>query len=568
MSFCSHQTSSSPYIYNAGSSQDYREITLSLVGGVDISFVDPELYSNLLPYLDRYILKYQDRDDVSSINRLKFCKEYICSYPERERIAKLLTKRKKDPPPEKPPFNPEQLDDEIDKLLNSKKIDSSNTNYSPKEIDQLLTEMRTRRIEAAEDEDFDLADRLAFVSSQLSRQGTINQIRKIKNEQAEELKQKLEETKQTYSDLKERWVNLQINFMEETTKELNQMKEKHKKEMLELEKKRDGPIPPKYRKYSSEYLNLKQEEKMLVSSKRFDEATIVQQRVRKQEELENRFFTEEWHNTIDKDIKRLSEKHKQQIRVREMNIKKEQDNIVRTKKKELDALKNKIMFLENQINKLECNDFNSIVNNNCVSGAHENDGEDNSYSSFNDACESENEKVKPISEDDENADEIFFTKNNKTETIEFIEEEENNENVSNSIQVTDDESNASSFAIHPPSDDQNQRTGYKKRNKKRKIDNPSSSNENKNTNLDERNDKKTSRIRSSGYPANSFLPQLKMANKNRTPRNNKNGPEAFRQRALLNKQIYCGKTLLSQHVKNQKERQRKKKRVVTNESLD
>ena len=95
MSFCSHQTSSSPYIYNAGSSQDYREITLSLVGGVDISLVDPELYSNLLPYLDRYILKYQDRDDESSINRLKFCKEYICSYPERERIAKLLPKEKK-----------------------------------------------------------------------------------------------------------------------------------------------------------------------------------------------------------------------------------------------------------------------------------------------------------------------------------------------------------------------------------------------------------------------------------------------------------------------------------------
>lgn len=238
MTFCSHKTSQSPYIYTLNTPHDYREITISIVNGVDISLVSPDLYDNLLPYLDQYILKFQDRNDASSVNRLKFCKEYIYQYPERERIAKILTKRKSEPEPEPLPFTPEELDNEIERLLSLKRINSTNVNYTQKEIDQILVEMRNRRLEAAEEEDFDLADRLALVSAQLSNQGALNQIRKIKIDQAEEMKQKLEETKQVYEDLKERWKNLQVNFKNETAKELNQMKEKQKKERIEFEKKK------------------------------------------------------------------------------------------------------------------------------------------------------------------------------------------------------------------------------------------------------------------------------------------------------------------------------------------
>ena len=187
MALCSHTTSQSPYIYTLKSintPHDYREITTSIVNGVDISLVSPELYENLLPYIDQYILKFQDINDISSVNRLKFCRDYIYKYPERERIAKILTKRKSDPPPEPLPFTSEQLDEEIKRLLSLKKINSSNVNYSPKEIDQLLIEMRNRRLEAAEEEDFDLADRLAYISTRLSSQGAINQIRKIKIDHA------------------------------------------------------------------------------------------------------------------------------------------------------------------------------------------------------------------------------------------------------------------------------------------------------------------------------------------------------------------------------------------------
>lgn len=356
MALCSHTTSQSPYIYTLKSintPHDYREITTSIVNGVDISLVSPELYENLLPYIDQYILKFQDINDISSVNRLKFCRDYIYKYPERERIAKILTKRKSDPPPEPLPFTSEQLDEEIKRLLSLKKINSSNVNYSPKEIDQLLIEMRNRRLEAAEEEDFDLADRLAYISTRLSSQGAINQIRKIKIDHAEELKQKLEETKGIYNDLQERWKIIQINFKAETAKELNQMKEKQKKERVEIEKKKNGPIPPKYRKHTQEYLLLKQEEKMLVSARRFDEANVIQQRARRLEGLEDQMIRQEWIGMIDKDLKKLTEKHKQQIKVRQMNIKKEKNNIEQTKKNELGALKNKITFLEKQINELE-----------------------------------------------------------------------------------------------------------------------------------------------------------------------------------------------------------------------
>ena len=64
---------------------------------------------------------------------------------------------------------------------------------------------------------------------------------------------------------------------------------------------------------------------MLVSAKRFDEATVIQQKVRQQEELEDQMIRKEWLEVVNRDLKKLTEKHKQQIKVREMNIKKEKN---------------------------------------------------------------------------------------------------------------------------------------------------------------------------------------------------------------------------------------------------
>lgn len=353
MAYYAHPTDSVPYIYYAGGSNDYREMVISLVNGCDISFIDPQLYDKLLPYIDQYILKFQDRGDNSSIDRLKFCIEYIKGYPERERIAKILTKRKRDTSQKDLPFTQSQLKTEIDHLLNSGKFTKSdNSEYTLKEIEQITTEIRNRRLKCAENEEFDQADQYAYISGKLTARGESNLIKKIHTERAEDLLQKLQDAKASYANFKQRWDDIEVNFKIHTDKEIEEMIEAQKGEKSEFEKKKDQPIPPKYKKYSNEYLNLKMEEKKLVVSKRFEDAVIAQQRVRERKQQEDKMMLAQWHQRVHDDLKKLDKKHEQQLRVRQMNINRERNDIQKTKKKELTVIKNKIQFIEEQLRQI------------------------------------------------------------------------------------------------------------------------------------------------------------------------------------------------------------------------
>ncbi|OHS96903.1 hypothetical protein TRFO_02005 [Tritrichomonas foetus] len=337
----------SPYLYSANRAYDYREIVISLVSGVDISLIDPELYSGLVPVIEQYKLKFQDRNDSSSIQRLNFCLEYIENYPKREQIAKILTKKRKDPPPKEPPFSENEVDQEINERL--LKFDFSR-DYSQEELEQLLTELRARRIRCADEEDFDKADLYAEVTTKLIREGEITQLKRINYSKNHEYDQKLIELKKSYSDLKKRWRKIEKNFKIESQKEIENLKNEQQQEIYELEKRKEEPIPSKYKKYSIYYLHLKQQENMLVNSKNFDEAVIAQQRVKEQQIIEDRKNWLDWHARIDEEKKKLEQKHRQQLSARENSLKREEETMERSKKKELMCLSNKIAFFESQIN--------------------------------------------------------------------------------------------------------------------------------------------------------------------------------------------------------------------------
>ena len=338
-----------PYFFTAGCSSTPREIVSSVLGRVDISLVDPQLYPQLFPEFEQVKLKFMDRNDQEIIQKINFCLDYMNDYPNRERINKILTKKRKSQKEEnESPLNDEDAEVELQKMYEND--DFTNVpNLSRDEIDQLMALIRKKRLDAAANEDFDTADSYAELSTKLQNANNESCITKMNESKNNEMEKKLEETREHYHDLKKRWCQIEKLFKENMKKELNELKEQQLLERNELEQKKDQPIPNRYKKYSNIYLHYKTQENMLVTAKHFDEAALAQKRAKEQMAKEDRTLLSKWHAKVDDELKKLDKHHQQQYSARESTLNREKQIMIRMKNKELSSLFNKIHFLEAQL---------------------------------------------------------------------------------------------------------------------------------------------------------------------------------------------------------------------------
>ena len=333
------------YLYTATNHPDVRSMIASLAYGVDISLFDPELFPLISSNLDISILRYEDAKDESAVRQLTYVQKYIDEeYPQELERERLLSARQRARQARPPPFTKDELDQEIEAVL-----DGERKKYTKPQLDMIVEGLKRRRDEALAEEDYDEAELAKNCANEMIRESEFFYAVKIQEEKVDELKVKLEESRKSLHDLKSRWRAVLQNFQRQRDAELQEMYESNMRKLEDLERLKDEPPPPKFRKYSPQLLNMRIREKAMVTSKMYDEASVLQEEANRIQAVEDERNRQEWHANVDDQSQKLAEKLNKALSVRETNLAKEENNMRRQMRKELTSAERQVAHLEKAI---------------------------------------------------------------------------------------------------------------------------------------------------------------------------------------------------------------------------
>ena len=342
----------SPYYYTVQSHPDGRTMMNALASGLDISLIDPQLFPLFYDLFPNYILKFQDQRDDATVEKLKFAQSYIDKYPERQRFQMMLRKTKKSEPVKKEVYSENELKSQVKKVMKNQPDDS----YTNEQMDAIVAALRKKKQKYAENDDFDKADAITRITNKFIKHCEFSESNQIQNDKSKDLRQKLKEAKRNHIDLKQRWKQVFETFYQKFDNEYMEMVKAQDQEIAELEQQRNGEMPPKFNKYSSELLNLKQRNKAMVYSKRYTEASEMQAEIQKLEAIEDQHNYNEWMKALDDQISKAQTKHNQLRKIRENNFRREEKCMKKTSKAELESsektirnLRRAIKYAESQI---------------------------------------------------------------------------------------------------------------------------------------------------------------------------------------------------------------------------
>jgi hypothetical protein len=331
------------YLYTATSHPDIRSIIITLVNGVDISLIDPALFPAINAQLDSQILRFQDAKDQFGVDRLQSIRRYITEeYPEQQERDRLLILRPKPKPVKPQPFSEQELDSIVTAILDGDRSQS----YNSEQLDAIVDNLKTRREWALANDDYIGADQIEDAMRAILRRADAVNALKIQETRAEEMAQKVDEARHNLADLIARWEVVVANFVEQRDRELSEIWESNQKALADVEKLKDDPLPARFRKYSPHLLDMRRRERALVSSKRYDEACVLQAEADRNQAVEDERNRADYIASINDQLQKLAAKLDQAYNVRQMNLAKEEHTIRRQMNIEIGSARKMVQHLE------------------------------------------------------------------------------------------------------------------------------------------------------------------------------------------------------------------------------
>jgi hypothetical protein len=317
---------------------------------MDITLIDPALFSTIANPLENAINQFIDAKDQFLVDRLQGVKRYITEdYPAELERDRILVIHPKPPPPKPRPYTPAQLDREVESVLSG----TRSAGYSQVQLDTILDELKARREAALEAEDYLQADRIEAAQTQMLRRAESYNVTKMAELKAEDLTQKLDEARRHLADLQTRWRNCLANFREQRDLEVRTMFEANAAAVAKLEERKTEPVPPKFAKFSPRLYDLRQRERALVSSKRYDDAAVLQAELNQLEAVEAEANRQDWCADVDSQMSKLATKLNHELDVRQVNLEKEEHAMQRQMNREIVSAKRTVEHLQKSIEACE-----------------------------------------------------------------------------------------------------------------------------------------------------------------------------------------------------------------------
>ena len=170
-----------------------------------------------------------------------------------------------------------------------------------------------------------------------------------KNGRVDELQRRLFEARQNLEEQKAKKNEVLDNFQRERESKMMKLQEQLDEELNMFDIKHSGEIPAKFRKYSADYLNLKQRELFMVSSKRYVEANALKKEADKKKIIEEENQRKNWDKYVNKQREILIKKQQEKLRCLEERYQKEWNALYPSFLNEIEKSENAIRMLESKI---------------------------------------------------------------------------------------------------------------------------------------------------------------------------------------------------------------------------
>ena len=338
------------YEFEYSKHPDPKEVATALLMGVDILLVDPNLYPSIIPPLEYYRKRYEQTNQDKVVEKIDWLIDYINKYPERQMIAAKLSQRPRSPRVKPPPFSRDECEEQINLILNKK----TNMQYTKEEYQQLITEMKKKRKELIDDQEFQEADVYGDRIRTLINMSESSEAYKFSRSRCKDLEEKVQEAEDSLNDMRVRWERVLENFNQEREENLQSLRDEQQKEYEELQEKLETTYPKTLPKYTASHLELRRKEETLVLAKQYEEAQAIKNELETFEGgAELNQLEEQWRQSNQLQLNTLAKKHQSNYDIRVDNFQREEQAIRKAMKNELAAQEHKLETLKIMLRKAE-----------------------------------------------------------------------------------------------------------------------------------------------------------------------------------------------------------------------
>lgn len=331
-------------------------LTRELIGGKPPSQVPVSLIPKLISSLEKSKLKAIKDGQVTRVQLIQKATESLekyqksIQYTHKTKIEKVET----GPPP---PIV--VLDSTIEDLIDGIPYDIAQTSMLPhlsERCKQIISSLLAQGNYSEAQKYENVHKQLVSLMNKRESEKKVQSRQRFLKDQYKTFNRQLEDVKKKYDFAME-------SFEMEYQSKISKLNEEFEKELRDFDLITDGPIPLANRKFSSKLLNLRETEKFLLKSRRYDEAASIKAEADEQEKKEISDLEEKFLN--ERLLQREQLKDLQQQKLKCFNEKEERKRrkIIQENEKEINTLQKTVENLENKIDLTDTVDQDSTSTN-------------------------------------------------------------------------------------------------------------------------------------------------------------------------------------------------------------
>lgn len=170
------------------------------------------------------------------------------------------------------------------------------------------------------------------------------------------LEKQIDESEYYLESRKQKWNKFKNKFMERMEKALLRIEENHLMQLAEFENRKPKTLPPKYRKISSKILLLREQEKHLILSKRFEDAIPFKEKADKLEQLELEIQKQKYDIDYKSQYYNIKNNQKKEKECFNKKWDTKLKSLLMHEQKEIEAINKRIMNIRHTIKELSGQD--------------------------------------------------------------------------------------------------------------------------------------------------------------------------------------------------------------------
>lgn len=227
------------------------------------------------------------------------------------------------------------------------------TDVPPRYYKQVVKKLQEKKAACIKDGDYLQAQFFEDKSNEILEISTEACYGDDRNTKLEKLQQRLALAQQELEYEIQKSNRILDGFEREKEKAMNQLIENHNEQLLAFDEKNQPPMPPKFQKYSPEYLNLRKREQFMVSSKRYAEASSLKAEADQMKIVEDKQNEQKWQAYVAQQRKQLVDTMKQQMVCSQNKWAREKNALKISADKQITNCQNLVTALENKVNEAE-----------------------------------------------------------------------------------------------------------------------------------------------------------------------------------------------------------------------